>query len=148
MPMIDVYAPADLFPSDADRPLAEELTHAVLKAEGVTNPGPAYQDNTAAYIHRLPASAVHTARTANARTVRVEVLTPPGVLDRAAQKILVADITQIVAKTAGDPSQAARTWVLLREAAEGGWGVSGAALGKEEFGALAKKAAEANQKSV
>jgi phenylpyruvate tautomerase PptA (4-oxalocrotonate tautomerase family) len=146
--MIDVYSPADMFPSDADRSLAEELTRAVLKAEGVTNPGPAYTDNTAAYIHRLPANAVHTARTANARTVRVEVLTPPGVLDRAAQKSLVADITQIVAKTAGDPSQATRTWVLLREAAEGGWGVSGVALGKEEFGALAKKAGEAKQKSA
>ena len=32
--------------------------------------------------------------------------------------------------------QAGRTWVFLTEAAEGGWGVSGFALGKEDFTAL------------
>ena len=30
MPMIDVYAPEDLFPADADSQLGNELTHAVL----------------------------------------------------------------------------------------------------------------------
>src|SRR2546421_11979370 len=35
MPMIDLYAVADLFPAHADRQLAEELTLALLKAEGV-----------------------------------------------------------------------------------------------------------------
>jgi len=29
MPMIDVYAPADLFPADAGRSLAEQLTAAL-----------------------------------------------------------------------------------------------------------------------
>jgi len=41
-----------------------------------------------------------------------------------------------VARIAGDPSQAARTWVLLSEAAEGGWGIAGTAFGREEFAAL------------
>jgi hypothetical protein len=40
----------------------------------------------------------------------------------------------------GDSSQVARTWVLLTEAAEGGWGIAGAAFGRDEFAALAKKA--------
>ena len=39
MPMIDLYAVADLFPAHADRQLAEELTLALLKAEGVEKPG-------------------------------------------------------------------------------------------------------------
>ena len=34
MPMIDVYAPEDIFPADADEFLGRELTHAVLRAEG------------------------------------------------------------------------------------------------------------------
>ena len=51
MPMIDVYAPTDLFPVSADRQLAEELTAALLKAEGVANPGPTHTNNTGAYIH-------------------------------------------------------------------------------------------------
>ncbi|HWU90801.1 MAG TPA: tautomerase family protein [Kofleriaceae bacterium] len=139
MPMIDVYAVSDLFPADADRPLAEELTAALLRAEGVEKPGPTHLHNTGAYIHRMPASAVNTAASGAARTVRVQVLTPPGVLARAAQKQLVAEITQIVARTCGDPSQAGRTWVLLTEAAEGGWGIAGTAFGKEEFAALASK---------
>ena len=84
--------------------------------------------------------AVHTARTASARTVLVQVLTPPGVLNRAAQKRLVAEVTEIVARISGDPSQAARTWVLLTEAAEGGWGIAGTAFGRDEFAALATKA--------
>ena len=139
MPMIDVYAPADLFPAGADRDLAAELTSALLRAEGVVNPGPTHTNNTGAYIHRLPPSAVNTAAQGNARTVRVQVLTPPGVLSREGQKQLVADVTQIVARIAGDPSQGGRTWVLLTEAAEGGWGIAGTAFGREEFAALAAK---------
>lgn len=48
-----------------------------------------------------------------------------------------------MAKAAGDPSLAARTWVILTEAAEGGWGLAGTAFGIEEFTALARKAAAA-----
>src|ERR1700722_10891559 len=140
MPMIDVIAPADLFPAGAERELAQRMTAALLKAEGVAVPGAAHLNNTAAYIHRLPAEAVHTAATGSARTVRVQVLTPPAALTRAGQKQLVADITTIVADVAGDPSQAQRTWVLLAEAAEGGWGIAGTAFGREEFAALPKAA--------
>jgi phenylpyruvate tautomerase PptA (4-oxalocrotonate tautomerase family) len=139
--MIDVYAAADLFPATADRALAEQLTAALLRAEGVANPGPTHLNNTGAYIHRMPPTTVNTAAAGSARTVRVQVLTPPGVLNRAGQKQLVADITKIVATTAGDPTQAVRTWVLLTEAAEGGWGIAGTAFGKEEFAALAAKKA-------
>ena len=140
MPMIDVYAAADLFPANADRQLAEELTRALLRAEGVENPGPTHTNNTGAYIHRMAPSTVNTAAAGAARTVRVQVLTPPGVLNRAGQKQLVKEATEIVARIAGDPTQPVRTWILLTEAAEGGWGIAGTAFGREEFAALAKKA--------
>ncbi len=139
MPMIDVYAVSDLFPADADRRLAEQLTAALLRAEGVAAPGPTHLHNTGAYIHRMAAGSVHTAATNGARTVRVDVKTPPGVLDRAGQKAFVADATRIVADVSGDPTQAARTWVLLSEAAEGGWGIAGTAFGRDEFAALARR---------
>jgi phenylpyruvate tautomerase PptA (4-oxalocrotonate tautomerase family) len=45
-----------------------------------------------------------------------------------------------VAETRGDPSESQRTWVLLTEAAEGGWGLAGTAFGKPEFAALAEAA--------
>jgi phenylpyruvate tautomerase PptA (4-oxalocrotonate tautomerase family) len=136
MPMIDVYAASDMFPEGSDRTLAAELTAALLRAEGVVTPQAAHLDNTGAYIHRMPASAVHTAGTDAARTVRVQVITPPAALTREGQRQLVAEATEIVARIAGDPSQAARTWVLLTEAAEGGWGIAGTAFGREEFAAL------------
>ncbi|TGK03489.1 hypothetical protein EHO58_13780 [Leptospira selangorensis] len=143
MPMIDVYAPNDLFPPEKDRQLGEKLTRAVLRAEGVTEPGPLHLQNTAAYIHKMQASSVQTAADALAKTVRVQVITPPGVLNRNGQKQLVKEITEIVVEISSDPSQASRTWVLLTEAAEGGWGIAGTAFGKEEFAALAAKAAAA-----
>ena len=135
MPAIDVFVPQGLLPAGSDRLLARALTEALLEAEGAPLADP-YLENTSAYIHELPPSSVHTAGTDQARTVRVQVLTPPGVLDRAAQKQLVARATQIVADISGDPTQAGRTWVFLTEAAEGGWGISGIAFGQEEFAAL------------
>jgi phenylpyruvate tautomerase PptA (4-oxalocrotonate tautomerase family) len=138
--MIDVYTPTDLFPAGSDRQLGEALCMAILRAEGVAAPGPFHLDNTAAYIHRMDPSTVHTAATGSARTVRIQVVTPPGALSREAQKQLVKEVTEIVAKISGDPTQASRTWVLLTEAAEGGWGISGTAFGREEFAALAAKA--------
>src|ERR1700677_3820847 len=58
---------------------------------------------------------------------------------RASAGLIIAEATEIVANIAGDPTQGARTWVLLTEAAEGGWGIAGTAFGREEFAALAAK---------
>ena len=144
--MIDVYAPSDLFPAGVDGQLGHELTMAVLRAEGVATPGPFHMNNTAAFVHRMDPHALHTAATNSARAVRVQVITPPGALTREGQKQLVREVTEIVVKMSGDPTQAGRTWVLLTEAAEGGWGISGTAFGKQEFADLAAKAAAARGK--
>ena len=137
MPMIDVYAPSDLLPSGTERRIGEDLTRAVLRAEGVSAPGPFHLENTAAFIHRMDPSAIQTAAQASARTIRVQIVTPPAALTRSGQKQLVQDVTAILADVCGDPSQAKRTWVVLTEAAEGGWGIAGTAYGREEFAALA-----------
>jgi len=142
MPMIDVYAPSDLLPSGSDRRIGEELTRAVLRAEGVSAPGPFHLENTAAFIHRMDPSTIQTAAQASARTIRVQIVTPPAALTRSGQQQLVQDVTTILAAVCGDPSQAKRTWVLLTEAAEGGWGIAGTAYGREEFAALAAAAAK------
>jgi phenylpyruvate tautomerase PptA (4-oxalocrotonate tautomerase family) len=142
MPMIDVYAPSDLLPSGTERRIGEDITRAVLRAEGVSAPGPFHLENTAAFIHRMDPSAIQTAAQASARAIRVQIITPPGALTRSGQKKLVQDVTKILADICGDSSQAARTWVLLTEAAEGGWGIAGTAYGREEFAALAAAAAK------
>jgi phenylpyruvate tautomerase PptA (4-oxalocrotonate tautomerase family) len=69
------------------------------------------------------AKSVQTAAEPLARNVRIQIITPPGALTRDGQKQLVRDATAIVADVCGDPSHAKRTWVLLTEAAEGGWGI-------------------------
>ena len=69
-------------------------------------------------------------------------MTPPGSLNRDGQRQITIEATEIIAKAAGDPSLAGLTWVILTEAAEGGWGIAGTAFGIEEFTALARKAAE------
>jgi phenylpyruvate tautomerase PptA (4-oxalocrotonate tautomerase family) len=138
--MIDVYAPNDLLPAGSDRRIGEALTLAVLRAEGVGSPGPFHLDNTAAFVHRMDPATVQTAAQPLARTVRVQIITPPGALTRDGQKQLVKDATTIMAEICGDPTLAKRTWVLLTEAAEGGWGIAGTAFGREEFTALAAAA--------
>lgn len=135
MPMIDVHLPHGTIPSTSYDTLAERLTHALLRWEG--NPvAPPYSDHTAAFVHELPASSVHTAAQRQAAAVRVQVITPPDGLDRAGQIGFVDEATRTIAELAGDPTLAGRTWVILTEAAEGGWGVAGFALGQTEFAAL------------
>ena len=140
MPMIDVYAPASLFPADADELLGTELTYAVLRAEGHSETviPPFFTENTAAFVHRLP--VVSTAAASNATAVRVQIVTPPASLDREGQRMITREATEIVQRIAGS---AVPTWVILTEAAEGGWGLGGTAFGQEEFAALAARAAAA-----
>ena len=56
--------------------------------------------------------------------VRVQVLTNAGVLDRDKPIALVDKMTDLIAPAAGDPELKTRTWVLLMEAVQGGWGLS------------------------
>jgi len=121
MPMIDVYAADGTF--DAKHKLAQDLAGAVMRWEQVPDLL-LFRNNTAAFIHELPASAIANVN-GDSDYVRVQVLTPAGVLDRDKQLGVVKELTEIVASAAGDPSVAERTWVLLTESPEGGWGVAG-----------------------
>jgi phenylpyruvate tautomerase PptA (4-oxalocrotonate tautomerase family) len=121
MPMIDVYAADGTF--DEKHKLAQDLAGAVMRWEQVPDL-PLFRNNTAAFIHELPASAIANVN-GDTDYVRVQVLTPAGVLDRDKQLGVVRELTEIVASAAGDPTVAERTWVLLTESPEGGWGVAG-----------------------
>jgi phenylpyruvate tautomerase PptA (4-oxalocrotonate tautomerase family) len=137
--MIDVYAPAGTF-SDKTR-LAQDLARAVMRWEAVPEI-PLFADNTAAFVHDLPGEAMSTA-SGHSDYVRVQVLTPAGVLDRDKQLGVVAELTEIVARGAGDPSLARRTWVLLTESPEGGWGIAGHANTQADIAAAARAALSA-----
>jgi phenylpyruvate tautomerase PptA (4-oxalocrotonate tautomerase family) len=70
--------------------------------------------------------------------VRIQVLTNAGALDRAKQLAVVEQLTRIAADAAGDPTLASRTWVLLTEAPDGGWGLDGHANTNQELVAAAR----------
>jgi phenylpyruvate tautomerase PptA (4-oxalocrotonate tautomerase family) len=121
MPMIDVYATEGVFKDK--RALAQDMAKAVMRWEQVPDI-PLFQDNTAAFIHDLPADAISNAA-GDSNYVRVQVLTPINVLDRDKQLGVVKELTEIVVAAAGDPTLADRTWVLITESPEGGWGIDG-----------------------
>ena len=132
--MIDVYAAIGTFRDAAQ--LAKDLAAAVMAVEGVPNI-PMFRKNTAAFVHDLPPTALANVDGDNSY-VRVQVLTNAGALDREKQIAVVRSLTDLVAAAAGDPSLTERTWVLLTEAPEGGWGLWGHAHTNEELVAAAR----------
>jgi phenylpyruvate tautomerase PptA (4-oxalocrotonate tautomerase family) len=140
MPMIDVYAAAGTFGDK--HTLARDLAAAVMRWEAVP-PIALFRDNTAAFIHDLPEGAISDV-SGDGHHVRVQVLTPVGTLDRDKQLGVVNELTEIVAAAAGDQTLVERTWVLLTEAPEGGWGMGGHAYKGDEIVAAARAALAAD----
>jgi phenylpyruvate tautomerase PptA (4-oxalocrotonate tautomerase family) len=135
MPMIDVYATAGTFPDNHQ--LAADLAAAVMTVEQVPDI-PMFRQNTAAFIHDLPPGCLSNVD-GESSYVRVQVLTNAGALDRGKQLAVVEQLTSIVAAAAGDPSLTGRTWVLLTEAPDGGWGLDGHANTNEELVLAARR---------
>ena len=136
MPMIDVYAAEGTFPDKHE--LARDVARAVMRWEQVPEIS-LFSDNTAAFIHDLPVDAIANAA-GESNYIRVQVLTPAGVLDRDRQLGVVKELTEIVAVAAGDPGYAERTWVLITESPEGGWGIGGHANTNADIAASARAA--------
>ncbi|MEV0803220.1 hypothetical protein AB0I34_36405 [Kribbella sp. NPDC050281] len=134
MPMIDVYAVAGTF-GDKHQ-LAVDLATTLMRIEEVPDI-PMFRQNTAAFVHELDTADLANVDGENTY-VRVQVLTNHGALDRQKQLAVVAELTSIVAEAAGDPTLADRTWVLLTEAPDGGWGLAGQANTNEELVAAAR----------
>jgi phenylpyruvate tautomerase PptA (4-oxalocrotonate tautomerase family) len=133
--MIDVTAAVGTF---ADKPsLTKALAEAMMRWEKVP-PIDFFSANTAAFIHELPADSLSNAR-GDTSYIRIEVLTPVGILDREKKLGVVREMTDIVAAAAGDPTVADRTWVLISEAPDGGWGINGRAYLNSEIVDTARK---------
>jgi phenylpyruvate tautomerase PptA (4-oxalocrotonate tautomerase family) len=135
MPMVDIYATAGTF-SDPHK-LARDVAAAVKSIEQVPDI-PMFRKNTAAFVHEFRSGAISNVD-GDSNHVRVQVLTNAGALDRAKQLAVVSRLTDLIAAAAGDESLRQRTWVLLTEAAEGGWGLWGHAHKNEEIVAAARE---------
>jgi phenylpyruvate tautomerase PptA (4-oxalocrotonate tautomerase family) len=134
MPMIDVYAATGTF-QDPHR-LASDLAQTLMTIEGVPDI-PLFRQNTAGFVHELDGQAISNVD-GDSGYVRVQVLTNAGALDRQKQLAVVSQFTDLVAAAAHDHSISERTWVLLTEAVEGGWGLGGHANTNEELVAAAR----------
>ena len=134
MPMIDVYAVAGTFGDP--HALAQSLAAALMTVEQVPDI-PMFRKNTAAFVHEMPVASLSNVDGDNTY-VRVQVLTNAGALDRDKQLAAVARLTAVVVEAAGDPSLTDRTWVLLTEAPDGGWGLAGHANTNAELVAAAR----------
>lgn len=143
MPMIDVYATSGTFKDP--KSLARNLAATLMRIEKVPDL-PMFRQNTAAFVHDLPDGALSNVE-GEGNYVRVQVLTNAGALDREKQLSVVSEFTDLIAAAAGDPSLSGRTWVLLTEAVEGGWGLGGHANTNAELVAAARaQIAELQQK--
>ncbi len=134
MPMIDIYAKEGTFMDT--KKLATDAATVVKNVEGVPDI-PMFRKNTAGFIHESPAGSLANVD-GDENYVRVQVITNKGALDREKQLAVVAQLTDLVAKSSGDESIKDRTWVLLSEAADGGWGLWGHAHTNEELVAAAR----------
>ena len=134
MPMLDIYATAGTF-SDPHT-LAKDAAATVKSIEQVPDIA-MFRKNTAAFVHELKEGSLSNVD-GDSNYVRVQVLTNEGALDRGKQIAVVRQLTDLVAKAAGDDSLKQRTWVLLTEAVEGGWGLWGHAHTNAEIVTAAK----------
>jgi len=134
MPMIDIYAVAGTF---GDRHKLAQDAAAIVKAVEQVPDIAMFRQNTAAFVHELPAGAISNVD-GDDRYVRVQVLTNAGALDRAKQVAVTRQLTDLVVAASGDPTIAKRTWVLLTEAVEGGWGLWGRAHTNADLVAAAR----------
>ena len=134
MPMIDVYAAAGTFADP--KALARDLATALMRVEQVPDIS-LFRKNTAAFIHQMPVNALANVA-GDADRVRIQVLTNAAALDRDKQLAAVAELTRVASEAANDASLADRTWVLLTEAPDGGWGIGGHAFLNEELIAAAR----------
>jgi len=134
MPMIDIYAPKGTFADPQG--LATKAAATVMRVEAVPDI-PMFRENTAAFVHELPMTSIADV-TGSSQHVRVQVLTNSGALDRDKQLAVVEQLTALVVEASGDTTLERRTWVLLTEAAPGGWGLWGHAHQNDELVAAAR----------
>jgi len=127
--MIEVHATAGTFQDRHE--VARNLATALTRWEQVPHLA-LFEEDTAAFVHDLTEDAIASVD-GDSNYVRVEVLMPEGVLDRAEQLGLVKELTDIIVDAAGDPAVAERTWVVFTASPEGGWAVAGHADARQDI---------------
>src|SRR5271168_993800 len=134
MPMIDIYATTGIFQNIHQ--LAMDAAAVVKNVEGVPDIA-LFRKNTAAFVHELPKGALSNVD-GDSNYARIQVTTNPGGLTREKQLAVVRQLTELAARAANDSTLLDRTWVILGEAIDGGWGLRGHAYTNTELVTLAR----------
>lgn len=109
MPIIVVQATAGTF---ADKHQLAEDPAATLRIVGGVLDILMFRPTPAGSVHDLPEGGLCNVDY-GPNHIRLQVLTNAGALDRGKQLAGVSQFTELVAKTAGDPTLTECTWVLL-----------------------------------
>lgn len=135
MPMIDIYAPKGTF--EDKKGLAQAAAQLMMIVEGVP-PIDMFKQNTAGFVHELDATGYSNAA-GESDYVRVQVLTNADALNRDQQLALTERMGDLIAKYGHNEQLKKKTWVLLTQANQGGWGLEGHAFTNEELVAKARE---------
>ena len=131
VPMIDVYARPGTFADP--KTLARDLAATLMEVEGVPPIA----------LFRTEHRSLRPRHDSGQRRRRRRPRTGPGAHQRRCPRpgqaaAAVRRLTEVVAAAAADPGLAERTWVLLTETYDGGWGIAGHANTNDELVALAR----------
>lgn len=135
MPMIDVYAARGTF---GNKPGLTQALNACLMAWEQVPPISWFTDNTAAFIHEMDADSLANAN-GDSTYVRIQVLTPVGVLDREKKLGVIGEMTDIIVAASGAATPKEHVWVQIVEAPDGGWGIGGYAYLNDEIATEARR---------
>ena|SRR5437763_8650773 len=147
MPMIDLTLPAGALGPQARAEAIGAMTEALLRAEGAPD-NAATRAMSWAFVHELPADAVHVGGVRSDRPVYRVVLTipagtllhGPGPFANGARERLVREVTEALLRAEGtdyDDGEAGRVFCLLREVPDGAWGGMGTIFRMQDIAAFA-----------
>jgi phenylpyruvate tautomerase PptA (4-oxalocrotonate tautomerase family) len=126
MPMIDITLRKGSLDDATTSRLADDLLSTLLRWEGA--PDNEHSRSLAwAFVNAIDDVRVASSPSGKPH-FRIAVTTPQGALDDARRAGLVAEVTELVLRAAGEPNtpeNAFRVWVQLHEIDEGSWGAAG-----------------------
>ncbi len=126
MPAIEVTIPQGAIPEERLEPLLHDLTHCLIRWEGVADPNdPRVAATVLAYIYEVP-NGRYTGSGQSAALLRslVHVTVPQGVLTDERKQGLVDEVTRALIEACGEPAHR-RVYCLIHEIADGNWGTGG-----------------------
>mgnify|MGYP000529982455 CR=1 FL=1 len=126
MPLIRITAQEGTFNKATQNKFMEEITDAVLAAEGADPKDPAAQSLAWGYFTEQQQGDVYVGKqNIDTPPVLIRVTTPAGALDQAASKVLAKSVNDIVNDFIGPFEGRLNHWLLIDDIPKTGWASNG-----------------------